>query len=420
MFSQLRIPMSDMLICLSNAIDLVNPSIANHNRQVACLASFIAEEMGVPGEERLDILIAGLLHDIGALSLGERLALLNFDVQNAERHAELGYRHIRSFAPLAGIAPLVRFHHHHYDAPLPATLRDSLVPRGSYIIHLADRIAILMKGDSCVLDQARFIGETIRPGSGRIFHPEAVEAFLGLAGKEHFWLTVSSRAMDTYISRKMEALDVRLDIVAAMQCARLFGRVIDFRSRFTAIHSSRVAMVAESLAGHAGMSPSECAGMKIAGYLHDLGKLVVPAEILDKGEALTQDEWSMMRSHSFHTYHLLEEIEGFEQINRWASSHHERLDGKGYPFHHRGASLSYGDRIVAVADIFTALTEDRPYRPGLSLPDTLRTLRDMADESAIDGDVTQIAHRVSSELEGIRIEAEREVAREYEAFIREA
>ncbi len=145
---------------------------------------------------------------------------------------------------------------------------------------------------------------------------------------------------------------------------------------------------------------------------------MVPTEILDKRGILSRDECSVMKSHSFFTFHLLDEIKGFEDITRWASSHHERPDGKGYPFHLKGAVLSCGERIMAVADIFNALTEDRPCRAGLSLPDTLRVIEDLAVEHAMDGDVVGIARRHPEELDSLRLQAEREMAREYGEFIR--
>ena len=106
--------------------------------------------------------------------------------------------------------------------------------------------------------------------------------------------------------------------------------------------------------------------MRIAGLLHDLGKLAIPNEILEKPEKLTEEEYLLIKQHTYYTYRILQGIDNFEKIAQWAAYHHETLDGTGYPFRISEDSLSLGSKILAVADVFTALTEDRPYRESLS------------------------------------------------------
>ena len=112
--------------------------------------------------------------------------------------------------------------------------------------------------------------------------------------------------------------------------------------------------------------------MRAAGYLHDLGKIAVPSRILDKPAPPSQHEWAVLREHTYHTFRVLDTIGGMPQISEWAAFHHERLDGTGYPFGHEGKDLTLGARIMAVADIFTAVTEDRPYRAALCEEDAMR------------------------------------------------
>ena len=124
-----------------------------------------------------------------------------------------------------------------------------------------------------------------------------------------------------------------------------------------------------------GFSAWECQLIRVAGNLHDLGKLAVPAEILEKSGQLTDAEYNLIKGHSFYTYHILEAIDELEIITAWAAFHHERLDGSGYPFQISGDQLSLPARIVAVADVFTAITEDRPYRVGMDPDQALSVLR---------------------------------------------
>ncbi len=416
--SSVHIPLFDMLMCLSGAIDLVSPSLSNHNRQVAYIACCIAAEAGLSQEATGDIIIAGAMHDIGALSLKERLSLLSFEVDNVQKHAELGYRHIRSFGPFAHVSPVIRHHHMHYrDIETEAPAGDEVLLASS-IIYLADRISILIDRNHEILKQVPLIVETVISGSGTLFMPALVDAFGRLAGREWFWLSINNSAMERYLLAHMGTRNVVLDDDSLLAFARLFGRVIDFRSPFTAIHSNRVSLVAGALADYAGMGAVECAHMEIAGLLHDLGKLAVSTEILEKPGGLSQEEWNIMKSHPFHTYQLLSGMTGIGHIAQWASRHHERPDGTGYPFHLAGDELTAGDRVLSVADIFTALTEERPYRPGMSVAEAVRVLQDLAGKSAIDREIADIAGRHAADLDGLRITAEKKVIQEYKEFVR--
>lgn len=417
--NEYRLSVSDMVMCLSGALDLVNVRIADHNEQVACISMFIAEALGMREADMVDVTLAGLLHDIGALSLKERLDLLNYEVADAQRHSELGARFLGTFSPLAYLAPLVRHHHAHWNNGEGRIAAGSIVGDGSFIIHLADRIAILINKDEEILSQAKRIIETIRAGSGMIFKPEHVDAFLSIADREFFWFISTSSHFEKYLAERIRPLTVYMDDALLLQMGKLFGRVIDFRSSFTAIHSSRVSAVSRSLAGKAGMPGAEIRRLAIAGYLHDLGKLVVPPEILDKPAPLDAGEWNIMKSHSFHTWRLLGSLRGLETIARYASSHHERIDGRGYPFHYSGDRLGAGERIVAVADVFTALIEDRPYRAGMDRERAFRVLEDMSRENAIDGDCVGVLKSNYSEIIGSMAAAEREAREEYEAIIKD-
>ena len=163
-------------------------------------------------------------------------------------------------------------------------------------------------------------------------------------------------------------------------------------------HSSGVAASAVALAQRLKLSPREILLMRAAGYLHDLGKLTVPSEILDKPAKLAPEEWSIMKGHTYHTFHILNTIGGMPQMSEWAAFHHERLDGKGYPFRHKAKDLTLGARIMAVADIFTAITEDRPYREGMPRQEVISVLDKQVCNSALDGDIVSV---LKDDYEGI-------------------
>ena len=159
--------------------------------------------------------------------------------------------------------------------------------------------------------------------------------------------------------------------------------------------------------------------MLIAGYLHDLGKLAVPPEILEKPGKLNEQEFNVIRSHVFYSYRLMGNMEDLETINTWSSLHHERLDGKGYPFHFRKEELSLGSRIMAVSDVFTALTEDRPYREGMPGKKALRILQDMAAQSALDASLVDLLGNHRDRLNRARQEAQQASREDYQLLEQE-
>ena len=131
--------------------------------------------------------------------------------------------------------------------------------------------------------------------------------------------------------------------------------------------------------------------MYLAGALHDIGKVAVGNEILEKPGRLTDEEFTIMKHHAAYTYYILSEIDDFEELRDWAAFHHERLDGTGYPFGRSADELSVPERMMACVDIYQALTESRPYKQGMSHEKTCSILQDMADKGWLDPDiVTQV------------------------------
>lgn len=409
------VPLLRMTGCLTSAVDLVSRSLVDHQSRVAYIAYSLSGAMGLPADQRRVILLAGLLHDIGALSLQERLDALVFDSDRGpiERHCVHGYLLLRVFAPFRGVAQIVRHHHTRWDEVGRLVARGLDVPEASHVIHLADRVAVVLGSQKGVLGQAPGVMEGILPERGRKFNPDVVDALRELAEKEYFWLEAASPSISRTVVGMPPAGQEELDLDGMLGVAKLFAKVIDFRSSFTATHSWGVAAVAAGMASSVGFSEDECRLMEVAGYLHDVGKLAVPAEILEKPGQLTEEERSVIRAHSYYTYHVLEQMEGLEPLAQWAAFHHERLDGTGYPFHLTQRELPLGSRIMTVADVFTALTEDRPYRGGLRGEEALDIVRRLARERALDPVVVDV---LEATYEGLNLARERAQAAASEEY----
>ena len=191
------------------------------------------------------------------------------------------------------------------------------------------------------------------------------------------------------------------------QLATIFSRIVDAKSPFTAQHSLGVAQLARFLAQRLGVCADNCDKIEIAGLLHDIGKLRVADEILDKPAKLDERERALMNAHSFETFQILRLIPGFDEIARWAAYHHEQPDGDGYPFHLPGAALAIEARILRVADIFQAMVQDRPYRTGLSAYAVSEFMLELAGRGDVDA---KIAAVVLADLPGALAAAKGTVA----------
>ena len=401
----------DFVSSMSEAVDLVSQEMSNHHKKVAYISYHLAKEMNLSNEETRDIVLAAILHDIGAFTGKERLQvkLSLFEDSEYDFHAIMGYKLLRRFEPLRNAATLVRYHHTHYDR---ATME---IPIGSYIIHLADRIAVLLDESSEVLEQIPeiLIGITENQAA---FHPDTLLALNRLINLEYFWIEACSRSISDILPDRIRLLRRVMDLDTLRDFAKVISYIIDFRSRFTSTHSAGVAAVAMELTRIYKFSERECKLMEIAGFLHDLGKLAVDDAILEKNGALDHQEFNTMRKHSYYTYVVLRRVKGLEQIVEWAAYHHERLDGKGYPFHVKGSDFSKLSRIMCVADIVTAITEDRPYRAGMDSVKAIEILSEMVENGGIDQEIVEVVKENFAQINAVRIEAQEAALRDYKEF----
>lgn len=409
----------DLVNCLSEAMDLIDPTIVNHHKQVAYIALSISAELGFSDEQRNHLVMAGAMHDIGALSLKERIEALSFELDNPHYHAEVGYQLLKIFKPFSDIAEIVRFHHVPWENGEGVEFNGRRVPIESHILNLADRVGVLIDKDEEIFSQVDNIVNRIESQKGTKFLADHVEAFKKVAGREYFWLDSVSSSIGRLLPNRVASENLKLHLDGVLELANLFRRIIDFRCEFTANHSTGVAVVAETMARLVGFSEQECKMMRIAGYLHDLGKLAVPVEILNKPSKLSVEEFNVVKRHTFYTYRVLEPIPELERINTWAAFHHERLDGSGYPFHIKGDKLPLGSRILAVADIFTAISEDRPYRVGMDREKIFQVLNSMVSGMAIDGNIVSMLQQNYDEVNTARIIAQSNSRDEYRQFTKD-
>ena len=150
--------------------------------------------------------------------------------------------------------------------------------------------------------------------------------------------------------------------VVISQMLTIIKNLIDRKDSFTSGHSARVAAYAYEIARHMDMDDDFLENLFYIGLLHDVGKVIVPNEIINKPSKLTNDEYEIMKKHTNEGKKLLETVTFIKNLTAGASEHHERWDGKGYNQGIFGENISLEARIIAVADTYDAMSEDRPYR----------------------------------------------------------
>ena len=436
---------SELLAALSFALDLTEGQPFGHALRSCLIGMRLAERLDLPVQDRRDLYYAMLLKDVGCSSNAARVFELFGGDERAAKHAlkrvdwtnylmaaryafsqaapgAKWFDRARRLASIAGAGPKVAAEmvqarctrgaeivtelgfgpapaaavaalDEHWDGHgQPRGLRREEIPLLARIISLAQTVEVF-----AVIDGASEALAMARSRRGSWFDPNLVDAILDLVPTLERWCALDEWALQEAV-RAIEPGEAT--VIAGPgtldRIARGFAKVVDAKSPFTARHSERVAEIALDVARALGLPESELQDLGRAGLLHDLGKLSVPNVILDKPGRLSALEWETVRLHPYYTQRILDRVEGFQELAFVASSHHERLDGRGYFRGLRGAQIPVGARILAVADIFEALTAARPYRPALPYETALATMeRDRG--AALGGDCLEALAQVVAE-----------------------
>ncbi len=270
----------------------------------------------------------------------------------------------------------------HWDGgglPTGATGHD--IPMYSRIALLAQVVDVFQVGAG--IEAAC---KEVRHRSGTWFDPQLIDAFERVAGRAGFWETLRSDTLQGALYALEPAQDrIAVDEDYLDDIAAAFAQVIDSKSPYTSGHSERVTLFTDLIAEQMGLSNEQRRWLKRAALLHDIGKLGVSNSILDKPGKLDADEWAAMQMHAAYSEMILSRIAAFGDLAVIAGAHHERLDGKGYPRGLCGDQIVRETRIITTADIFDALTADRPYRPAMPVTKALTLMAEMVG-TAIDPD----------------------------------
>jgi len=372
-----KLTLKEVAIPMIKAIDSFNYLLKSHHRRTAVISYHIGKALDLSNDDLLHLVIAASLHDIGALSVQERDMLVQEDVLNPQPHCVMGYHMLKSFELFKDIAQIIKHHHIKYEDSLSAP--EGEIPFQSFIIHLADRVDVLISPDENIFAQKESVTKKIEEKVGTVFRKDVFEAFLKASKSHLFWVDINNLTISQLFKKMEFTLDCELTFDHVLEFALALSKIVDFRSRFTACHSYTVAQLATAIGEIFELNDTECKKLKIAGYLHDIGKIGIDPRLLEKPGKLTDEEFQEIKLHPYYTGQILDDLhssEWFKDIVFWSEHHHEKNDGSGYPHSLRDKDLDMGVKILAFADIITALMENRPYREGLSVDVAFQIIRE--------------------------------------------
>jgi putative nucleotidyltransferase with HDIG domain len=414
-----EIRLAELLGALSHALDLVEGQPPGHCVRCCWIGIHVGREIGLSEEQVWELYYTLLMKDLGCSSNAARICQLYLtddltfkrDAKTIDGSLPQALRFVLAHTGLkagladrmralvtafqtsgtaprelvetrcqrgAEIARTMRFSEavaqgiqnldEHWDGSgLPLGLRGDDIPIYSRIALLAQVVDVFHTSTGM---EAAF--REVRHRAGTWFDPTHVAAFERVAREEAFWRMLRSSELQTALYALEPGQEVRavdedhLDDIAAA-----FAKVIDSKSPYTSGHSERVTLFADMIAEQLGLSAERRRWLKRAALLHDIGKLGVSNSVLDKPGKLNDEEWAAMKMHAVYSEEILSRIAAFSDMAAIAAAHHERLDGNGYPRGIKGDQIAFETRIITTADIFDALTADRPYRAAMPISKAL-------------------------------------------------
>jgi len=391
--------LNEFLMSISFALDFVELDLtgatSNHSKRVSYICYKMGENLGLNKKELYDLTALAILHDNGVSekSLHDRLlgkAIENFtSIERRKEHCTFGEINISNFPFHGNVKDVLMYHHENYDGTGFFNVKGNDIPLMSQIIHLADILDINFNFENLKNEDYNKLLAFIQDSRSIIFSNDIVDAFLNISSHKSFWLDLKSTFITTALKNLIPQFSIECSFKEIRDITRIFSKIIDSKSPYTQFHSSELAVKIEKLAKHYGYNEEDTYKLIIAADLHDIGKLAVPNSILDTKEKLTLEEYEVIKEHTYYTRIALQEIKGFEEIVEWASNHHEKLNGEGYPFGKNHKELDFNSRLMACLDIYQALTEVRPYRPALTHKAAMQILDDMKKDTFIDCKITE-------------------------------
>jgi putative nucleotidyltransferase with HDIG domain len=417
---------SELLSALSFALDLTEGQPFGHTMRSCAIGLRLAEELGMGVTERSALYYALLLKDAGCSSNAARIASVfgsgdqevKYGMKLVDWHRRVRVAlstarqvgegtsllsRLRYFVGIARSEELTReliqircdrgaaivrqlgfpestaeavrcLDEHWSGLGYPDGLRGERIPLLSRIALLSQTMEIFFAANG-----PEAAVRVARERRGSWFDPKLVDLVRGWERDRAWWERLRSPDLGQWLVDAEPTPTPRtMDDTAIDTVAGAFADIIDAKSPYTYCHSRNVADYARGTARAMGFADQEQLVLFRAGLLHDIGKLGISSRILEKNGPLSPEERLEIERHPVYSWQILSRIGAFREFSRVAALHHEKLDGSGYPWKLKAAELTPADRVLCVADIYEALTADRPYRAGLPPERAIGILRSEA------------------------------------------
>jgi len=418
--------LSVVIAVMSCGLDLAEGQPMGHSARACAVGMRIGEALGLTAAQRSDLLYAGLLKDAGCSAnaaqvaelygaddlaikrerklldqhrprelaghllssvapegspldkFGRLAALVRHGAEGSRRLTELRCEAGAAIVRVAGLseetASAIRALDEHWDGKgHPGHLAGEAIPLLGRILCLSQTAEVYAR-----LNGPSYACAMARTRSGAWFDPDLVTMLSSFEEDDAFWAALDDSTALPGLVAALEPpeLAATADDDALERLALAFGRVVDVKSPNRAGHSERVADLVTGAGAQLGLDAAAVRDLRRAALLADLGMLGISNRILDKAGELRLDEWRRVRRHPETGREVLGRIAGYAGSVGTAAAHHERLDGTGYPLGLHGSEIGHPARLLAVADVFAALTADRAWRGALAPKAALAEMRD--------------------------------------------
>ena len=386
----MKIAMDKLCMVFSRAFDLIESeqlgASENHSLRVAVMCIAMGKRLGYDEETISAITTCGMFHD-SALTEYHLSQQEGIDQeQNMILHCTKGQENVSWLPFNVNIEKLVLYHHERGDGKGPFGKKEDEIPLEAAIIAAADAVDATHHLQRIMPGDLPALREKISSRANAYSTRAAIDVLLEVLN-EDILEKMRDENIISVLERELPSWEVDVSDPKIIRVGEFIACVIDYKSKFTHMHTSQIANRAWIMAEHYGYGPEEKNSLFLAASLHDLGKIGVPTEILEKPGKLDDDEFNTIKSHVRNTLDWLDEMPDFENIKNWAADHHEKLDGFGYSRGKAGDTIDFNARLMACIDIYQAVSEPRPYHGARSHEETMQILFDMSSKGFIDAGI---------------------------------
>lgn len=362
-------------------INYSSHNFSYHTQRTCYVAVNIAKKITPCDDFYLTTYLSSTLHDIG-ISSGIKSA--HSDDTFIKDHCIRGSEFAKQLKMENEIYDNLYFHHEDYDGSGPFSLSGTEIPLVCRIIRLADTFELLYDSSLPNYVQRDEINNFIKSYSGTIFDPYIVELYFDIQSKDKFWWDIEHIGFLNSIMDDVQPATIKhITLNDLKSVSHVLADIIDSKSSFTYKHSTRLAEIIEDVSNYLGFNDEKKNRFVISALLHDIGKIAIPNSILNKNGKLDKTEFTIMKSHTYYTRRILSKINDIEDIVNWGANHHEKLDGTGYPLGLTSKDISLEESLMAVCDIYEALSSKRPYKKSLSNSDVFKIIDSMVQDNKI-------------------------------------